>query len=127
MAKEKTASDFRYNTGDTKVPWAAVGENYNAADALAFVKFLMQGKGAAYNAALLDILPKAHIAVNLVPRAETGGEVISASTARNLLRDGDWKRLADFLPETTLAYLRDPEHAGVLEKIRNAAPAARHG
>ena len=55
MAKEKTASDFRYNTGDTKVPWAAVGENYNAADALAFVKFLMQGKGAAYNAALRDV------------------------------------------------------------------------
>ncbi len=46
------SSDFRYNTGDTKVPWAAVGENYNAADTFEFVKFLMQGKGAKYNAAL---------------------------------------------------------------------------
>jgi hypothetical protein len=35
----------RYNTGDTKVPWAAVGENYNAADTFEFVKFLMQGTG----------------------------------------------------------------------------------
>ena len=51
MGKEKT-SDFRYNTGDTKVPWAAVGENYNAADTFEFVKFLMQGKGAKYAAAL---------------------------------------------------------------------------
>ena len=51
----KETSDFRYNTGDTKVPWAAVGENYNAADTLAFVKFLMQGKGKAYDAALKDV------------------------------------------------------------------------
>ena len=49
------SSDFRYNTGDTKVPWAAVGENYNAADTFEFVKFLMQGKGAKYNAALKDV------------------------------------------------------------------------
>ena len=55
MTRKSTSSDFRYNTGDTKVPWAAVGENYNAADALEFVKFLMQGKGAAYNAALRDV------------------------------------------------------------------------
>ena len=53
MSKE--SSDFRYNTGDTKVPWAAVGENYNAADTLEFVKFLMQGKGKAYDAALKDV------------------------------------------------------------------------
>ena len=51
----KETSDFRYNTGDTKVPWAAVGENYNAADTYAFVKFLMQGKGTKYAAALKDV------------------------------------------------------------------------
>lgn len=50
----KETSDFRYNTGATKVPWAAVGENYNAADTFAFVKFLMQGKGAKYNDALKE-------------------------------------------------------------------------
>ena len=55
MGKDRAASDFRYNTGDTKVPWAAVGENYNAADALEFVKFLMQGRGAAYNEALRGV------------------------------------------------------------------------
>ena len=26
---KKKASDFRYNTGEARVPWAAVGENYN--------------------------------------------------------------------------------------------------
>ena len=48
-------SDFRYNTGATKVPWAAVGENYNAADMMELVKFMMNGKGAEYNAALKEV------------------------------------------------------------------------
>ena len=45
-------SDFRYNTGATKVPWAAVGENYNADDMMELVKFMMGGRGGEYNAAL---------------------------------------------------------------------------
>ena len=48
-------SDFRYNTGATKVPWAAVGENYNAQDVMEFVKFLMNGKGKEYSAALKEV------------------------------------------------------------------------
>ena len=53
MSKE--TSDFRYNTGATKVPWAAVGENYNLQDTMEFVKFLMGGKGKEYNAALKEV------------------------------------------------------------------------
>ena len=54
MANEtkKKASDFRYNTGETKVPWAAVGENYNAEDLMTIIKFMMVGGGEAYDAAL---------------------------------------------------------------------------
>ena len=52
---EKKASDFRYNTGETKVPWAAVGENYNAEDVMAFVEFLMQGSGAEYEEKLAAV------------------------------------------------------------------------
>ena len=48
-------SDFRYNTGNTKVPWAAVGENYNAADMMELVKFMMNGKGREYSAALKEV------------------------------------------------------------------------
>ncbi len=51
MAKSKKEA-FRYNTGATKVPWAAVGENYNAEDLYEVVKFLMQGEGEEYEAAL---------------------------------------------------------------------------
>lgn len=39
---EKKPSDFRYDTGETKVPWAAVGENYNADDVMDVVRFLIQ-------------------------------------------------------------------------------------
>ena len=50
--EKKKASDFRYNTGETKVPWAAVGENYNAEDVIEVLHFLMQGSGEAYEAAM---------------------------------------------------------------------------
>ena len=46
------ATDFRYNTGATRVPWAAVGENYNTADLMEIIKFLMQGEGAEYDQAI---------------------------------------------------------------------------
>jgi len=52
MAKKKKDSDFRYNTGETKVPWAAVGENYNAQDLMSIVKFMMDGEGSEYDAAI---------------------------------------------------------------------------
>ena len=48
----KKSTDFRYNTGATAVPWAAVGENYNARDLMEIIRFLMQGNGPEYDAAL---------------------------------------------------------------------------
>ena len=48
----KQTSDFRYNTGATKVPWAAVGENYNVHDLMEIIRFLMQGEGKEYEDAL---------------------------------------------------------------------------
>ena len=39
---QRTSSDFRYNTGETQVPWAAVGENYNQEDVMAIIRFLMR-------------------------------------------------------------------------------------
>ena len=48
----KKATDFRYNTGATRVPWAAVGENYNVSDLMEIIRFLMQGKGEEYDNAI---------------------------------------------------------------------------
>lgn len=88
MSKE--TSDFRYNTGDTKVPWAAVGENYNAADTFEFVKFLMQppsprlrrsGGITKYNAALknakkaIEALAKVSVAPGKLSMGDKVAEV----------------------------------------------------
>lgn len=59
MAKKK-ASDFRYNTGDTKVPWPAVGENYNAHDLMEIIRFMMKGEGKAYDEALNAVAEKVY-------------------------------------------------------------------
>ncbi len=56
----KKASDFRYNTGETKVPWAAVGENYNAEDLMAIVRFLMKGEGKEYEDAVKAVEEKVY-------------------------------------------------------------------
>ncbi len=48
----KQTTDFRYNTGATRVPWAAVGENYNVQDLMEIIRFLMQGEGKEYTDAL---------------------------------------------------------------------------
>ncbi|MCK5094421.1 MAG: aminotransferase class V-fold PLP-dependent enzyme, partial [Spirochaetes bacterium] len=52
---EKKASDFRYSTGETKVPWDAVGENYNTADILQVIRFLVKGEGDTYESLLSDV------------------------------------------------------------------------
>jgi len=49
------STDFRYNTGAAKVPWAAVGENYNVEDLMQIVKFLMQGEGPEYAEAIKNV------------------------------------------------------------------------
>ncbi len=48
----RKSTDFRYNTGATKVPWAAVGENYNVQDLMEIIRFLMQGDGEEYDNAI---------------------------------------------------------------------------
>jgi len=49
---ETRPSDFRYSTGRAKVPWAAVGENYNADDVIDIVKFLIQKTDDQYDAVI---------------------------------------------------------------------------
>lgn len=54
----KQTTDFRYNTGATKVPWPAVGENYNVNDTVEVIKFLMRGEGKEYDALIEEIKGK---------------------------------------------------------------------
>ena len=40
MPEDKPASDFRYATGEARVPWAAVGEHLDDEDLMRLVEFL---------------------------------------------------------------------------------------
>lgn len=40
---EKVKSDFRYDTGEAKVPWAAIGESVNYDDIESIIRFLIPG------------------------------------------------------------------------------------
>ncbi|MCK4244686.1 MAG: DegT/DnrJ/EryC1/StrS family aminotransferase [Candidatus Omnitrophica bacterium] len=55
--KKKAGSDFRYSTGEAKVPWAAVGENVKTDDISEIIKFLIPaGKEATgYDEQLLRV------------------------------------------------------------------------
>ncbi len=41
MGNEKAKSDFRYDTGAAKVPWAAIGENLNIEDIESIIRFII--------------------------------------------------------------------------------------
>ena len=82
----KKTTDFRYNTGATAVPWAAVGENYNARDLMEIIRFLMQGNGPEYDAAIAAVWEqvKKLDAVSTPPgKLSLGSQVEAAEEACN--------------------------------------------
>ena len=57
--KKEVVSDFRYATGEARVPWAAVGENVRSLDVMEMVKLLVQpekGKKTRYDAQLKKVV-----------------------------------------------------------------------
>lgn len=73
-----------------------------------------------YNEIMAQFLPEAGIECRVIPRKETGGQVISASTVRKALQAGDWDTLEQLVPATTLEYFRSDAAEPVIRKIRNA-------
>jgi [citrate (pro-3S)-lyase] ligase len=77
-----------------------------------------------YNGMMRLVLPPLGTAFEELPRLETGGRAISASSVREALRTDDREALGSLLPETTIDYLRSPEAAPVIERIK--AGSSRH-
>ena len=73
-----------------------------------------------YNRVMAQELPKAGIQCHIIPRKESGGKAISASTVRVALQTGDWEALKTLVPPTTTQYFTSPEAVPVLERIRRA-------
>lgn len=71
-----------------------------------------------YNTIMEKKLPEHGIACVIVPRKTFNGAVISASTVRQAIKDGDWELLSRLVPQTTLNFFQSREGEPIIEKIR---------
>ena len=72
-----------------------------------------------YNKIMETKLPQYGIKCIVVPRKnENSGEIISASNVRKLIKDGDFDKIKEMVPECTYKYLISPEAKYVIEKIK---------
>ena len=60
-----------------------------------------------YNQALKKYLPQKNIELIEVPRLETNGTPISASKVRKLIKENNFEALQEYLPKTTIEYIKE--------------------
>ncbi|MGI5977577.1 MAG: [citrate (pro-3S)-lyase] ligase [Candidatus Limivicinus sp.] len=72
-----------------------------------------------YNQVMAEKLPENGVEFVEIPRLETGGRIISASTVRKAIHDGCIESVKDFLPPEEYDYFTGPEGAAVCAAIRN--------
>jgi [citrate (pro-3S)-lyase] ligase len=70
-----------------------------------------------YNEVMLRLLPALGVEAIEVPRRGSGGEAISASRVRALVREGRLDAIDDLVPPTTAAFLRSDEGRAVRERL----------
>ena len=72
---------------------------------------------ALYNQVMEERLPAMGMECVVVPRLETDGRVISASTVRRAIQEGRLESVRDMLPDSTFRYFSAPEAADVVAAI----------
>lgn len=73
---------------------------------------------AHYNDAMQALLPAYGVTVTVLQRIEQGNDAISASRVRRAWAAGEMDQVAQWVPETTLAYLQSEEAKPVLERLK---------
>ena len=71
-----------------------------------------------YNEIMQKKLPENGIECIIVPRLQSEGKVISASTVRQAIKAGNWEALKELVPKTTLDYFMSPQAEAVVARIR---------
>ena len=71
-----------------------------------------------YNEIMQKKLPENGIECIIVPRLQSKGKAISASTVRQAIKDGNWEALKELVPKTTLDYFMSPQAEAVIARIR---------
>jgi len=74
-----------------------------------------------YNQTMLKKLPENNIECVVVPRKKYSDKVISASTVRQIIKNGNLEDLKNLLPDTTYNYFLSDEAKPVIDKIRSQA------
>lgn len=54
----------------------------------------------------------------VVPRREEQGQVVSASTVRKAIQEGNWALVREQVPPTTWDFLQSQEARPILDRIR---------
>ena len=70
-----------------------------------------------YNLAMQRLLPTYGVDLQIIERKQAAAGVISASRVRELIGRDDFSGLSEYVPPTTLAYLRSDEAAAIREKF----------
>ena len=71
-----------------------------------------------YNRVMQQRLPEAGIQCIVVPRREEQGEVVSASTVRKAIQEGNWDLVREQVPATTWDFLQSEDARPILDRIR---------
>ena len=71
-----------------------------------------------YNEIMRKKLPENGIECVIVPRLQSEGKAISASTVRQAIKDGNCEALKELVPKTTLDYFMSPQAEAVVARIR---------
>ena len=72
-----------------------------------------------YNQTMLKKLPENSIECVVVPRKKYSDNVISASTVRQIIKNGNLEDLKNLVPETTYNYFLSDEAKAIIDKIRS--------
>ena len=80
---------------------------------------------ASYNRIMSARLPELGVACRVIPRLEQNGQVISASTVRQLIHDGALAEALTLLPPDSAQFFRSPEAEPVIRAIQ-AEKNVRH-
>ncbi len=76
---------------------------------------------ANYNMAMKEVLPQFDINLIEIPRKKTmNGEIISASTVRELIKQDNFEKIKDFVPKTTYEFLVSKEAESIINKIKHS-------
>lgn len=71
-----------------------------------------------YNETMTKKLPENKIECTIIPRKKINGNVISASTVRQAIKDDNFEIVKNFVPKTTYDFFKSEEAKEIIKKIR---------